>query len=403
MSLSRVTFEETIDRHWDAHQSVVLRYRHALQLGATRLEDDRLKALLEKTSIQEGLRIFRLLNYQGVDIHVLDETSLMHTHTLKSIDGCVTTAHCLLRGYARLATESGGNTATALAAYAGRHGLQVFCFVPEENLPLLDHESYRAASVHVIAVERPGLVKEVARRFAKVSGVNRVPETPWRYQAAMFIGCFLREHLLDDAPFDWLVQTISAGFGPIGIYRALDTYGWDTHTSPRFLGVQQDTNSPMYRAWKTDAAEVEPAAVASTAALLTQVMYDGAPQSYGTFPELKALLQRTRGGLTTLSRADFERCLFSGPAESEILQRLQENGVTIRRRDGDIVDKTGLMALAATLRDIASGRIRRGSRVLVCLTSGVNVPDGTIQPEWRVSEPSSIDDYARRWTVRPHA
>lgn len=399
MAGSPLTFRQAIDRSRDAARSVVLRYRHALQLAPTQAEDQRLKDLLEKTSIQEGLRIFHLLNYRGVEIYVLDETSLMYTHTLKSIDGCVTTAHCLLRGYQRIVVESGGNTATAIAAYARRHGVQVFCVVPEENLSLLDRESFGVGSTHVIAVERPGLVKEVARRFARASGAQRVPETQWRYQAAMLIGCFLLERFLDDEPFDWLVQTISAGFGPIGIYRTLDAYGWDTHTSPRFLGVQQDMNAPLYRAWKADATAVEPTAPASTAALLTQVMYDGAPQTYGTFPELKALLQRTRGELTTLSRADFEQFLLADRVDSDILQRLQDHGVAIGVRNRDIIDKTGLIALAATLRVIASRGIPRGDRVLVCLSSGANVADGTISAECRVSEPSSIDGYAERWRL----
>ena len=394
MTGSPLTFAQAIDRSCDAARSVVLRYRRAVQLGATPLEDRRLKDLLEKTSIREGLRIFHLLSYRGVEVDVLDETSLMHTHTLKSIDGCVTLAHCLLRGYQRIVVESGGNTATAIAAYARPHGVQVFCFVPGENLPLLD-----ADSAHVIAVETPGLVKDVARRFAQASGVHRVPETEWRYQAAMFIGCFLLEHLLEGASFDFLVQTISAGFGPIGMYRALDAYGWDTHVSPRFLGVQQETNAPVYRAWKAGATQVEPTALTSTAGLLTPVMYDGAPQTYGTFPELKTLLQRTRGELTTLSQADFERWLFSEGAEGDVLRRLRDHGVTIGIRDGEVVDKTGLIALAATLREIARGRIPRASRVVVCLTSGAHVAGGTMSAECRVSEPASIDGYAERWRV----
>ncbi len=399
MSRPPLAFQATIDRSCDASRSVVLRYRAALRLGATVLEDARLKELLEATSIREGLRVFHLLQYRGVQIYVLDETSLTHTHTLKSIDGCVTTAHCLLRGHDRVVVESGGNTGTAIAAYGRRHGMEVFCFVPEENLPLLDPQSLGGASVHVIAVQTPGLVKEVAHRFARASRAHRVPETPWRYDAAMFIGCFVLEQLLNDAPFDWLVQTISAGFGPIGVYRVLDTYAGSEVRLPRFLGVQQDMNAPMYRAWKANAADVEPATVTSTAALLTRVMYDGAPQTYGTFPELRALLQRTGGALTTVSRRDFEGSLFSASGDSHMLQQLREHGLNICLRNGDIVDKTGLMALAGTLRDIDRGRISGGSRVLVCLTSGVNAADGTMQPECRVSVPSAIDAYSEQWTA----
>jgi threonine synthase len=71
-----------------------------------------------------------------VDISALDET-LMHTRTLKAIDGCVTTAKCLLAGLQRVALETGGNTGSALTAYATRAGIETYCFLPDENLVLL--------------------------------------------------------------------------------------------------------------------------------------------------------------------------------------------------------------------------------------------------------------------------
>jgi len=79
-------FLELIDRKYPAETSIVLRYRNAFTFG-TEEEDARFKYLLKCTSIREGARIFSLLNYKGVEIFVLDETSLMHTNTLKSIDG----------------------------------------------------------------------------------------------------------------------------------------------------------------------------------------------------------------------------------------------------------------------------------------------------------------------------
>jgi hypothetical protein len=43
-----------------------------------------------------------------------------------------------------------------------------------------------------------------------------------------------------------------------------------------------------------------------------------------------------------------------------------------------VLEKAGLMALAGTLREIESGRIAPGSRVLVCVTGGTARPEGTV-------------------------
>ena len=103
-----------IDRRYGTEESIVLRYRNAFQSGMTAAEDSAYKAWLQKTSLREGARIFPLLVYRGVNVYVLDETSCMHTKTLKSIDGCVTIANCKSRGYDKAVFESGGNTGAAL-------------------------------------------------------------------------------------------------------------------------------------------------------------------------------------------------------------------------------------------------------------------------------------------------
>ena len=117
---NKIDFDSAIDSEYKTEKSIVLRYRNAVQFGATREEDLEYKEWLQKTSIREGARIFPLLTYKGVDIYILDETSLMHTKTLKSIDGCITIAKCKLNGYESVKFESGGNTGTALTQYGIR-------------------------------------------------------------------------------------------------------------------------------------------------------------------------------------------------------------------------------------------------------------------------------------------
>ena len=94
MSVSEIDLQKSIDSKWARETRVVLRYRNAFTFGATEGEDFRFKALLGETSIKEWARILPLLSYKGVEIHLQDETSLMRTKTLKSIDGCVSIAKC---------------------------------------------------------------------------------------------------------------------------------------------------------------------------------------------------------------------------------------------------------------------------------------------------------------------
>jgi len=391
MNAPLASFQTAIDARHHARRSVVLRYRRALRFADAELDDERLRELFARTSIAEGVRLFHLLRYRDVDLHVLDETSAMHTGTLKSIDGCVTIAGCLAEGLGRIVFESGGNTGGALAAYGTRAGIETFCFVPAENLSLLDSRTFGDGRAHLIAVDDPGLVREAAERFAARHDVARVPRANWRISASRFLGCFLLEALVGGAEFDWLVQTISAGFGPIGIYDVLAQHADRLPRVPRFLGVQQAANCTMFRAWKAGSGDVATTPVRSTRSLLSRVMYDSRPQSYGTFGRLAGLLERSGGHITTLDRDEFDRVLDAHPEGSHLLDRLAGQGLEITTRDQEIVDPTGLMALVAALVEIDAGTIAPGSRVLCCLTSGAGRPDGRAVPEARVEDLAHLD------------
>jgi threonine synthase len=369
---------DCIDPRYDAGQSVVLRYRNAFRFAAEDEADARFKEWLQKTSIREGARIFPFVTYRDVTIHVLDETSLMHTKSLKSIDGCFTTAMCKSRGYDKAVFESGGNTGTALTEYLTRAGIETYCFVPTDNLSLLDSRTFQHPLAHLICVEKPGRVKKAAHLFARLNDLKHIPETAWRYQASQFRGFFILEHLAAGRRFDWLVQTISAAFGPIGIYRVLARFKDQIGDPPRLLGVQQEANCPMYRAWKSGSPYVIPAPVESTTALLSRVMYDSAPHTYGTFEDLRQLLVANRGDLTTVNHAEFAEFLRSDIDGRGVLKRLQDLGIDVTEESEE---KTGLIAMAATLREIRRGTVAPGSHVLCCVTSGAMHPDGRAKPD----------------------
>ena len=392
---NRTDLEKYVDTAYEPEKSIVLRYCNALDFGMPPDEGANFKHWLHRISLREGARIFYLLNYRGVDIYIMDETSLMHTRTIKSIDGCVTIATCKLKGYDRVVFESGGNTGTALTTYGQKAKLETFFFCPEENLSLLNSKVFEPTEAHLISVKKPGWVKEAAQAFGKSNNLKHIPEIIWRYRASMLRGLFILEHMLETLTFDWLTQTISAAFGPVGIFKVIEGFTKEIPHTPRFLGIQQEVNCPMYHAWKSNRTTIEAAEMDSTEPLLTKVMYDVRPHSYGSYDDLRKLLVNKSGYLTTINHDEFDSFLAKDFGGKNILSWLQDNGVEITVRNGDVVEKTGLITLAGTLKEIDTGNIAKGSKVLCCLTSGVSDADALVEPECRITELDMIADYSK--------
>jgi hypothetical protein len=122
-------------------------------------------------------------------------------------------------------------------------------------------------------------------------------------------------------------------------------------------------------------------------------MYDVKPHTYGTYRDLRGVLEETKGALCTINRSEFTSFLDRDFDGTGIRGLLQEHGIEI----GEVKEKTGLTALAGTLKEIDAGTIRKGSRVLWCLTSGVSQADGRATAEFRISSlQSMLKDYGRQ-------
>lgn len=395
---NRQGFLRGIDPSFTLEKSIVCRYRNLVQLAEQPEDDFRLKEYLLQSCIREGSRIVSLMTYKDVLIHILDETSAMATGSLKSIDGCLTTAFCRMEESRRIAFESGGNTGSAFTQYGRKAGLTTFFFCPLDNIDLLDSNMYLEPDAHLVGVADRRQVKEMASLFSKITGIRHVPDKAWRHAAAMFRGLAILEHLLSDGQFDWLIQTVSAGFGPLGMYRTLDAFCSELEMVPRFLGIQQEANCPMFTSWKPDAAAQFSKAKTPGNRLLSRIMYDETPQTYKTFDDVRHLLQQTQGDLLTVNEEEFASFLQPSRKYGDILELLRTQNIVITLREGAILEKTGLIALAGTLKAIDSGTIRAGSRVLCCLTSGVSRADGNARPEAILSSENDALAYAQAMT-----
>lgn len=395
---SRSSFDACIDGAYGPETSIVCRYRNAVRFDGPAEEDLAFKRDLLESSIREGERIVPLLTYRGVSIHILDETSGMETGSLKSIDGCLTTSLCRMEGIGRIAFESGGNTGSALTRYGRNAGLETFFFCPLDNVDLLDSGLFDSRHAHLIAVKDRGRVKELTGLFAKAAGIRSVPDKSWRYAAGMFRGLFILEHMLASGEFDWISQTVSAAFGPIGIYKALKTFRGEDRGLPRFLGIQQEANCPMFRAWKPEAAGRPGKAGQEQGRLLTRIMYDDSPDTHETWRDLRQLLLLTRGDLLTVNEEEFDACLRPSAEHGPILELLRSRGIAITLRSGQVFDKAGMIALVGTLKAVDSGVIPAGGSVLCALTGGVSAADGRARPELTVCGAQDVMDYVE--TIR---
>ena len=389
---NKAAFERCLDGAYSQDTSVVARYRNAVQFDEHPEKDGAIKNYLLESSIREGARTVQLLTYKGVNINILDETSWMATGSLKSIDGCLTAARCRMEGVTRVAFESGGNSGSALTLYGQKADLETFFFCPSDNIDLLDSSLFDNRRAHLIAVEDRGCVKELTGVFAKSACIRHVPDRSWRYAAAMFRGLFILEQMLAANKYDWISQTVSAGFGPIGIYKVLATFRSEIPCLPRFLGIQQAVNCPMFEAWRPEAASLQGKA-GHGEKLLTRVMYDNSPQTYKTYSDLRQLLLMSKGDLLTINVEEFDSYTSPVAEYGSLPELLRSQGIAISLRSGQVVEKTGMIALAGTLKAIDAGTVEPGSSVLCCLTSGISAADGLAQPELTVRNVRDVLEY----------
>lgn len=378
-----------VDEQFPADRSVILRY--APTLLADLLSPEELLA----QSQGEGMRLVELGTVGGVDLLLLDETTRMRTGTYKSLGGCLATALCRKLGITRAVFSSGANTGVALTDYGARTGLESFFFCPATTVHKLEGQLFERSTAHLIAVEGPDRrVKGAAGAFAELLDLPVIPRLEWRLLAAACRGLFIAEELLKSGRrCSWLTQAVCAGYGPIGIYRALSALAEageiDRSSVPRFMGVQQAGMSPMANAWADGCSSLQP--LASTEwhdRSIEPSLYNVYPEQ--TYPWLYSVLKDSGGDMLTVSAAEYDE------RAGEFLDLLQRAGIDLTRIcvDGKerVLEQAGLLAGVGTLKAIAEGRIAKGETVVCSLTGGAGpAPMRPAQAECRIAIGAPLD------------
>ncbi|KKW44001.1 MAG: hypothetical protein UY94_C0038G0003 [Parcubacteria group bacterium GW2011_GWA2_56_21] len=363
------------DDAYEAQKSIALRYRKSITTG---LDEN----LLKRIGGHEGERIFPLLSHKGIAVYVLDETTRMMTGTFEALVAAVSVTDFKKKGHATAIFSSGGNLGTALAAYCERAGINAFSFNPLVNVPLLDGQWFgnRVQLVAVRDAQRTRDVMLLARKvLQKRLGYDPlIPSVQSRMDAMRLRGFAVAEYMRRERIlFAAIAQTISAGFGPLGMFGALADLTHKVERLPAFLGVQQEANAYMYRRLKRRAAR-------DSSQLIVPTLFDKNPhKTFGTYPMLASLVKNTDGDIVTINREEFDRYI-----SSSVLARLRAHGVVHTKKDGEFVGRSGLMALVGVLKAIDKSILCTGP-VLVCMTDGTQKVSQQPRP-WLVAEKDGV-------------
>ncbi|WP_266218145.1 pyridoxal-phosphate dependent enzyme [Paraliomyxa miuraensis] len=401
------SWRDLIDERHGADQSLLLRYWKALEVVGLRpapsLES------LQAVSRGEGARVLPLPPYCDVELSVSDETSLMSSGTYKALDACLTVAMVERQGTGRVVTSSGGNLGHALARYCHARGIETFCFQPRSTGYKLDASTLAFPGVHVASADLPEPeIKALARGFAERFGLLHVPALPWRLAASAARAMFLLEAVQSGpAPVEWIAQAMCAGYGPVGIYDCfaalVDGGLLAAERVPKLLGIQQQANAPMVRAWSEGSREIgQRHRRPRPAAYLEPGLYNTDPGA--NYTRLHAHLERFGGALVGVDGRDYER------HAERVVQWLADAGVVLTRRpeSDEVLEKAGLLAAVGLLEAIERGHVAPGARALSLLTGGVrasvpSVPAARPRPPIEVDGSLGLDawveELGRRWSL----
>ncbi|MEO1890424.1 MAG: threonine synthase [Candidatus Thioglobus sp.] len=286
---------------------------------------------------------------KDVDIYVKYE-GLNPTGSFKDRGMTMAVTKAVESGSKAIICASTGNTSASAAAYAARAGIKAFVLIPEGKIAL---GKLAQAMIHgAIIIQIKGnfddgmrLVKEVADH-APVSIVNSI--NPYRLQGQKTAAFEIIEELGDAPDYHCLpvgnAGNISAHW--MGYKEYFDD-GKATN-KPKMVGYQAAGAAPFIKGEMID----EPETIATAIRI-------GHPQSW----DLAHTVEKESNGW------------FDALTDKEILaaQKL------LTEKEGIFCEPASATSLAGAMRDIKSGKIPEGSKIVCTLTGhGLKDPDTAI-------------------------
>ncbi len=295
-----------------------------------------------------------------VDIYVKYE-GLNPTGSFKDRGMTMAVTKAVEEGSRAVICASTGNTSASAAAYAARAGIAAFVLIPEGKIAmgkLAQTMLYGAITIQLRGNFDDGmrLVKEVAGQ-APVTIVNSI--NPYRIEGQKTAAFEIVEEL--EAAPDYHCLPVGNAGNITAYWKGYTEYRDHgiVNSAPRMVGYQAAGSAPFLRGGPVDHPE--------TVATAIRI---GHPQSWD-----KAWnAQKESGGW-------FDEC-----SDEEILaaQKL------LAEKEGVFCEPASATSLAGAMRDIRSGKIPEGSRIVCTLTgNGLKDPDTAIRQ--CTAEPIVID------------
>lgn len=328
------------------YTGLIEKYRDRLPIS----DDTRIISLGEGNTPLIRLNNVPKLIGKKVEIYIKYE-GLNPTGSFKDRGMCMAVTKAVEEGSKAIICASTGNTSAAAAAYAARAGITAFVLIPEGKIAL---GKLSQAMMHgAVVIQIKGnfdagmqIVKDVAKE-APVTIVNSI--NPYRLQGQKTAAFEIVEELGSAPDFHCLpvgnAGNISAHW--MG-YKEYHDHGI-VNNLPRMVGYQAAGSAPFIRGHMVD----DPETVATAIRI-------GHPQSW----DLAWKLQKESNGW-------FDEC-----SDEEILaaQKL------LAEREGIFCEPASAASLAGALRDINSGKIPEGSKIVCTLTGhGLKDPDTAIK------------------------
>lgn len=328
------------------YTGLIERYRDHLPVN----DDTRLISLGEGNTPLLKLNNIPRLTGKNVDIYIKYE-GLNPTGSFKDRGMTMAVTKAVEEGSKAIICASTGNTSAAAAAYAARAGISAFVLIPDGKIALgkLAQAMMHGATVIQITGnfdKGMQLVKEVAEH-TPVTIVNSI--NPYRLQGQKTAAFEIVEEL-SCAPDFHCLPVGNAG-NITAHWMGYSEYYQDgiVATRPKMLGYQAAGSAPFMRGEMVD----EPETVATAIRI-------GHPQSWDKAWKVK---EESQGW--------FDEC-----TDEEILaaQKL------LAEKEGIFCEPASATSLAGALRDIQTGKIPEGSKVVCTLTGhGLKDPDIAIK------------------------
>lgn len=259
-------------------------------------------------------------------------------------------------GVKRMAMPTNGNAGAALAAYAGRAGIETYVFCPEDTPEVNVREiALQGAKVWRVNGYIDDCGKIVGQGVAEMGWFDTSTlKEPYRIEGKKTMGLELAEQLGWDLP-DVIFYPTGGGTGLIGMWKAFDemeAIGLIGSKRPRMVAVQATGCAPMVRAYEAGEEHATRWENAQTVAMGIRV-----PQAVGDFLILRAV--RNSGG-------------FAIAVDDDAIEAAQ---VEMAKEEGLLLCPEGAATYAAWKAALADGRVRKDERaVLFNCATGLKYP-----------------------------